>query len=115
MSLRYTLDVHKEPAMTITTQFHGKTATIVLSGNIDYSTQDEFRKANYQAVSGKQIEEVQVDFGAVTFLDSSAIRALIMLQKDTEATGKTLVLLNCTNNAREIFEIGGFDRMFTFR
>ena len=101
--------------MTITTQFHGNTARIVLSGNIDYSTQDEFRKANHKALSGKKVQEVQVDFGAVTFMDSSAIRALLMLLKETGATGKTLVLVNCTDNAREIFEIGGFDNLFTFR
>lgn len=101
--------------MTATVDFHGTVASIVLSGNIDYSTQEEIRNANQRALSNKQVREIHVNFAGVRFLDSSAIRALIILQKEADAAGKSLILLNCDGNTREIFEIGGFDRMFTFR
>lgn len=48
-------------------------------------------------------------------MDSSAIRALILMQKEADFRGKSLVLLNCNENMRDVFEIGGFDRLFTFR
>lgn len=101
--------------MSVVIGFQGDTANIVLSGNIDYSMQEEIRDANGQALSNEQVREICVDFTDVTFLDSSVIRALLTLQKDADAAGKSLVLINCTDNTREVFEIGGFDRMFTFR
>ena len=101
--------------MSITVEFHDAIASIILSGGIDYSTQEEIRLAYQQALSAEQIREIHVNFGAVTFIDSSAIRALLILQKETTAKGIALVLLNCNGNMREVFDIGGFDTMFTFR
>ena len=101
--------------MSVTIGFEGTTATITLSGNIDYSLQEELSKATQQALSNEQVREICVDFADVMFLDSSVIRALLTLQKDASAAGKSLVLVNCDNNTREVFEIGGFDRMFSFR
>lgn len=101
--------------MSVTTGFEGNVANIILSGNIDYSMQEEIRNANQKALSNEQVKEICVDFREVTFLDSSGIRALLTLQKEAAAKGKSLVLLNCKDNTREVFEIGGFDRMFNFR
>lgn len=101
--------------MTITVKFSGTTANIVLSGGIDYANQEEFRNANKQVLSAAGIKEICVDFAGATFLDSSAIRALLILHKEAGAAGKSLVFMNCNDNLREIFEIGGFDKIFTFR
>jgi anti-anti-sigma factor len=109
------LEVYKEADMSVTIGFEDNTANITLSGNVDYSMQEEIRNANQQALSNEQVKEICVDFADVTFLDSSVIRALLTLQKEADAAGKSLVLLNCNNNTREVFEIGGFDRMFKFR
>ena len=113
--LRGCLEVHKEAGMNVAVDFHGSTANIILSGNVDYSMQDEIQDANQSALSNEQIREICVDFAAVTFLDSSVIRALLTLQKEADAAGKSLVLMNCTDATREVFELGGFDRMFKFR
>ncbi|MCL4275325.1 MAG: STAS domain-containing protein [Anaerolineales bacterium] len=101
--------------MSILTEFHENTARIRLSGAIDYSTQDAFQEENNKALGAAHITEILVDLDEVTFLDSSGIRALLTLQKNAVQTGKALVILNCRHPVREIFEIGGFDRMFTFR
>jgi anti-anti-sigma factor len=107
--------VYKELNMTITVEIHGHIASILLSGNVDYSSQEEIRNANHKTLSADQVREIHVDFAKVTFMDSSIIRALLNLQRETDAKGKSLVLLNCNNYMREVFEIGGFDKMFTFR
>lgn len=101
--------------MTATVEMHGSVARIILSGNLDYSTQDELRNVTQRALSNKRAREIHVNFAGVRFLDSSVIRALIILQKEADAAGKSLILMNCNEFTREIFEIGGFDRMFTFR
>ena len=101
--------------MSITIEFDKTIARIILSGDIDYSTQDEIREQNNIAIGAAQVTEIHVDLGAVTFIDSSGIRALLMLQEKAAAGKKTLILYNCRNTIREIFEIGGFDETFTIR
>lgn len=101
--------------MTITVEIHGPTAKIILSGNIDYSTQEEIQNASHEALSVDKVREICIDFGNVTFMDSSIIRALLILQKETEAQEKSLVLLNINSYTRKVFEMGGFDKVFTFR
>ena len=101
--------------MTISVKTNGTVASIILSGGIDYATQEEFKQANKQALSAEGVTEIHVEFAKATFLDSAGIRALLVLKKETDATGKSLVLWNCNENMREIFEIGGFDNIFTFQ
>ena len=101
--------------MTVAVELQGNVARVILSGKIDYSLQENIRNASQQALSREHLSEVHVDFSEVSFLDSSVIRALLTLQKEADASGKTLILLNCRGNTREVFEIGGFDRMFSFR
>jgi len=101
--------------MTITVNLKGTIANIVLSDGIDYATQEEFKTTCQQALSMKDATEIQVDFTNASFLDSAGIRALFLLQKEANASGKSIVLLNCNNNIRNIFEIGGFDAVFMFR
>ena len=101
--------------MLTTVNFHGSIARIILSGGMDYSTQDEIREAYGKALSAEHVREIHVDFADVPFIDSSCIRALLILQKQADERGISLVLLNCHDLIREIFEVGGFDTMFTIR
>lgn len=100
--------------MIVTLDINGPIASIFLSGNVDYSTQAEIQNANRTALFDDQVREIHIDFDDVTFVDSSILRALLMLQRETDAKGKSLVLLNCKGYVREVFEIGGFDKIFTF-
>jgi len=101
--------------MSIAVEFNDTVASIVLSGGIDYSAQEEFKAANKQALSAIGITEIQVDFAKAEFMDSSGIRALLILKKETDKSGKALVLMNCNTNLLDVFEIGGFNKIFTFR
>ena len=100
--------------MTIAVEFTGTVARIVLSGGIDYATQEDFKNANRRALSAEGVREIQVDFARASFLDSSGIRALLVLNKEAGAAGRSLTLVNCSERLREIFDIGGFDKVFTF-
>ena len=101
--------------MPITVNVHGQIASIVLTRNIDYSMQDEFNKANKEALSAKGVTEIHVDFTETAFLDSSGIRALVVLQRGVEESGKSLFLLNCNKKLLRVFEISGLDQTFNFR
>lgn len=101
--------------MSITVNVHGPIADIILSGGMDYSTQENFHEANRRALSADNVREIHVDLADVTFIDSSCIRALVMLQRQADEKGIALVLLHCHDPIRDIFEIGGFDTLFTMR
>lgn len=90
----------------------GNIARIILSGNLDFSSQEDLVRAIDQALSTDAAEEIQVDMTDVTFIDSSAIRALLQLQEMSRGKDKALSIWNCSEHIRETFAIGGFDRMF---
>jgi anti-anti-sigma factor len=111
----YPCSVLEEAEMSVTVEFKGKVARVILSGGIDYAKQEEFKNANKQAVTAEGVNEIQVDFAKTDFIDSSGIRALLILKKETERVGKKLFLTRCGPHLREVFEIGGFDKIFSFQ
>jgi anti-anti-sigma factor len=93
----------------------GSIARIILSGNLDFSTQEELVAAIDQVLGSAAAKEIQVDMADATFIDSSAIRALLKLQELAREKDKSLSIWNCNEQIRETFAIGGFDRMFILR
>jgi anti-anti-sigma factor len=90
----------------------GEIARIILSGDLDFSTQGNLGDAIDQTLSTELIKEIQVDMTDATFIDSSVIRALLKLREIAIARDKLLSIWNCNEQIREIFVIGGFDQMF---
>jgi anti-anti-sigma factor len=101
--------------MPATVELTGNIARIILSGNLDFSTQEDLVRAIDQALGSDAAKEIQVDMADVIFIDSSAIRALLKLQEMARGKDKSLSIWNCSEQIRETFAIGGFDRMFVLR
>jgi anti-anti-sigma factor len=101
--------------MPVSVDIAGGTARIVLTGDLDYSTRGEIQHAIQQVLEAERIAAIVVDLAAVTFLDSSAIGALLTLQQSATRQGQSLVLADCSHAIRDVFSIGGFDKVFTFR
>jgi anti-anti-sigma factor len=101
--------------MPANVELTGSIARIILSGNLDFSTQEELVAAIDQALNSDAANEIQVDMTDVSFIDSSAIRALLQLQETARGKDKALSIWNCSEQIRETFAIGGFDRMFVLR
>ncbi|MET8148102.1 STAS domain-containing protein [Actinoplanes sp. NPDC049668] len=64
-----------ETVFSVSTSTNGARATVVVSGEVDMSTAD----AMFQAATGGVTGGVTLDLRAVTFFDSAAIHALILL------------------------------------
>ena len=90
----------------------GEVARILLSGDMDFSTQTNLAEAIDQALSVDLAKEIHVDMTHATFIDSSVIRALLRLRETAIAHDQPLSIWNCNDQIREIFVIGGFDQMF---
>ena len=93
-------------------EFTGDTARLILSGDFDFSTQEDLGSAIAEILSANAIREIRVDLVEATFIDSSVIRALLKLREAALENGKSLSLWNCNDYIREIFTIGGFDQLF---
>lgn len=92
----------------------GDVARISMTGEFDFSNQEELRLAFEQAVeaAGGRIE---IDLENTTFIDSGVIRLLLMLRDLAGRNNQTMSIVNCNEHIREIFQIGGFDQIFDIR
>lgn len=93
-------------------EFTGDVARLILSGDFDFSTQEDLGRAIDEILSANAIREIRVDLVEATFIDSSVIRALLRLREAALEDRKSLSLWNCNDYIREIFTIGGFDQLF---
>jgi anti-anti-sigma factor len=102
----------KENTMPATVEFTGDIARLVLSGDFDFSRQEDLGSAIDEILDANAIRDIHVDLIDATFIDSSVIRALLRLRESALQGGKSLSIWNCNDQIREIFTIGGFDRLF---
>ena len=96
-------------------EINGEAGCIILTGKFDFSVQDDFRQIIDETLNNEKLKHITVDMAGVTFMDSSAIRLLLLLNKKAVADGKSLTLINCHDPLREIFSIGGFDSVLKIR
>lgn len=90
----------------------GSQAIIKLSGRFDFNTHREFRSAYENVVTDSGVREVQVDFGGVDYLDSSALGMLLMLRDKASGTGKEVGLVGVRGNVKQVLDIANFGKLF---
>jgi len=100
--------------MPATIAITGNVARIGLSGDFDFSNQDELRLI-FEQVIDTQEGEIELDLKMTDFIDSSIIRLFLKLREMAEANSKSLTIVNCNERIAEIFAIGGFDKVFVIR
>ena len=98
--------------MPATVEITGDVVRLNLSGDFDFSTQENLGDAIEKVLGANAVREIYVDLAEATFIDSSVIRALLKLRESAVARKKSLSLWNCNDQIREIFMIGGFDQLF---
>ncbi|MCD4505857.1 STAS domain-containing protein [Chromobacterium piscinae] len=93
----------------------GNVGKMVLIGQFDFNLHKEFRQASQELLDTPDVQEIQVDFDQVPFLDSSALGMLLLLKERAAGQKKTMVLVNCREAVMQVFEIACFNKMFTIR
>jgi anti-anti-sigma factor len=79
---------------------------VILSGDLDYSTESHTRAVLAEAIATDD-QEVVADGGAVTFIDSSGLRALLAAQAALAADGRHFSIRNTSSAMRRVIEISG--------
>ena len=84
----------------------GNGVILGVGGEIDISNADELSDQVRGLMDGSE-GEVVLSFQDCGFIDSSGIRALIMLAQELQARGQTLVIAGLNGGPRRVFEIAG--------
>ena len=98
-------------AETVTVQIVGDSAVLQLQSRVDWSAQHEFRNAIDAAVNAAT-RRVQVDFGAVEYIDSTVLGLLLILRAEAQARNKRVFLVNCRDNVKAVLDIANFGKLF---
>jgi anti-sigma B factor antagonist len=104
----------KEQAMPATIVTSGNTTQVNLSGEFDFSSQDELNLVFEKVISSPQLI-IQIDMQNTSFIDSSIIRMFLKLQETAKRNKKSMTIINCNERLYEILTIGGFDQIFDIR
>lgn len=85
--------------------------TLTMAGEIDLGTAEPVHEATLAALRDDRPERLVMDLGAVTFLDSSGIAALIRSRRVCDAYGTALRVVNIQGGVRWVLETAG---VYTF-
>jgi anti-anti-sigma factor len=80
-------------------------AVVVVRGEIDMATADEFRAALDDAIDASG--RVEVDLEATTFMDSSGLAVLLAAHRRLGRTPQAIVLRNASRPIRMVLRVSG--------
>jgi anti-anti-sigma factor len=87
----------------------GETISVRPEGDVSMETITVFREVLRNVVDSQEGGSVDVDMGAVTFLDSSGIGVLIAAQRAAKARGTELMVVNPGAMTRMVLQIAHLD------
>ncbi|MDD6269624.1 MAG: anti-sigma factor antagonist [Oscillospiraceae bacterium] len=97
--------------MTVALQ-NDKTCLIAaLSGELDHHSVRNIREEIDTAISEQQPEKLALDFGGVTFMDSSGIGLILGRCKIMGGIGGTTAIWNPPPHIRRVMKLSGIERI----
>lgn len=97
--------------MFITTAVNGNVATIKLDGRFTFSDHADFRQVTKEVIGGN-CQSIDIDFARVDYLDSAAQGMLLLAREVARNQGKTISLVNCNGETRQILQMLSFEKLF---
>ncbi len=95
--------------MQISTCWCGRSMVVTLRGEFDLLTAPRFRRAVDEACMGN-LDQLIVDLGEVTFIDSSGLGALLGRYRRLQSMGKGFALAAPSHRVQEILGLVGIGR-----
>ena len=95
----------------VTIKAEKKTVTAVLSGEIDHHSAPPIRQAVDEAVIVFEPEELVLDFGLVSFMDSSGIGLVMGRYRLLEDMKCKLSVINLSSHAFKVMKLAGLDKI----
>ena len=101
--------------MQITSEEAGGRLVLKLSGRFDFHSHREFRMAYEKALEVPNVREIELNFGSVDYLDSSALGMLLLLREKGESSGKQVSLGGLQGTVKQVLDIANFGKLFPIR
>jgi anti-sigma B factor antagonist len=86
---------------------------VAVGGEVDVSVADELRLAGEQALAAPDCAGLVIELGAVTFLDSTGLGALVALRNAALDSDVLFELRDVPDSVSRILELTGMDSVFT--
>jgi anti-sigma B factor antagonist len=100
--------------MTLTDEKNGKVFVLGLSGKLDIEGGKMLVERMTQILAGGE-RYILLDFTDITYINSSGLRALILVAKQLPSSGGMLVLAGMSDPNLNVLKISGLDSIFTLR
>jgi anti-sigma B factor antagonist len=84
-----------------------------VGGEVDIATVDSLGEALTDIMRDPRVRGVVVDFGEVTFIDSTGVAALMAAYRLAEAGRIAFVVTRCRPQASRVLEVMGVDKVLT--
>jgi anti-anti-sigma factor len=92
---------------------NGGVICLSVSGEVDIGTVDQLRDAVSEILGERGVSRLLLDFGALRFLDSSGIAALIAGYHAARERAIGFGVLNCHGTVRNVLEVTGVYEVLT--
>jgi anti-anti-sigma factor len=99
--------------MEVETTTRGLRGVISLRGRFDHSSRHGFLSAMRGVMGSNPIKEIEVNFGKVDYIDSSACGMLLLLNSKATKAGKVVLLSDAQGGVKKVFSMLKFKTLFT--
>jgi anti-anti-sigma factor len=91
----------------------GKIAIVTLKGRLETSESEEVQE-KMTSLYEKNLERIIIDCKDLEYIASSGLRILFLLLRKMKPKGTDVVIRNCSDLLKTVFDSTGFSSLFTF-
>lgn len=92
-----------------------KSRAIRLPERFDFNFHKEFYTLTAELLTDAKVQEIEMDFSQVEYLDSSALGMLVMLQKKCSEANKKAVIINARGVPADILDVANMSKLIEIR
>ena len=89
--------------------------TVVLSGEIDHHNAAALRLEADEAIQSSLVPNIRLDFGDVTFMDSSGIGFVLGRYRIAQSYGANIEVVNLSARLYTMMKLAGLEKLVTLR
>ena len=89
--------------------------TVKISGEIDHHNAAVFRMEADEAIQTVLAPNVRIDFGEVTFMDSSGIGFIMGRYRVANSVGSNVEVVNLSNRNYSMMKLAGLDKLVSLK
>ena len=91
----------------------GKIAIVTMKGRLETSEYEEVQE-KMTSLYEKDLERIIIDCKDLEYIASSGLRILFLLLRKMKPKGTDVVIRNCSDLLKTVFDSTGFSSLFTF-